>query len=112
MFSSGAGSRICSYQLGNDGIARFRQGIAGGAYTNIPGEWLVAGAAADVEVMASGLTGSTPSGTFGSWLNLATTRTWELTAINSSCSFTVQLRPAGGGAVLDTITVSMENESV
>ena len=82
---------------------------AGGASSNF--NWRLTGASADYDIMATLSSGDTPSGTLGSWLNLASTRTWGLTAgqeVSLTCVLAVSIRDAATlvticGPVLFTI---------
>lgn len=98
-----------TYELLNTGVARKTEGAV---TTNFPGEWLLAGTAANYEARATVLSGSFTSGTFGSYLNLGTTRTWgNAIALgpggtgDAVGTMLVEIRPAGGGAVLDSATI-------
>ena len=60
---------------------------------------------------ATMISGTLTSGTVGSWLNLASTRTWTLqrsTNGSINASFTLEIRRASDGTVLDTATISMQ----
>lgn len=75
----------------------------------------------DYEIRATLSSGTTPSGTMNTWLNLGTTRSWTLSVsrtsslgiTSASCVVLFEIRPAGGGTVLDstsiTFSVSAEN---
>ena len=107
------GDGIAQYYLRSDGIAQIEEstGIFGAQnnVTLIPNEWLAFGSASSYEVLATLTGGSGGFGTFGSWLNLGTGRAWGVQgSFNKSITFTVQIRPAGGGAVLDTATITCE----
>lgn len=74
--------------------------------------WLLSGAASSYEVMATLNSGTLTAGTTGTWLNLGSTRAWTVvrtsnTAGSNSANLTIQIRPAGGGAVLDTAGVTL-----
>lgn len=74
--------------------------------------WLLSGAASSYEVFATLNSGTLTSGTTGAWLNLGSTRSWTVTRTNNaagtnSASLTIQIRPAGGGAVLDSAGVNL-----
>lgn len=74
--------------------------------------WLLSGSAANYDVFATLNSGTLTSGTTGTWLNLGTSRSWLVTrtsntAGSANVSLTIQIRPAGGGAVLDTANVTL-----
>lgn len=75
--------------------------------------WLLAGAASDFQFMASGLTGTAPSGsTFNTWISGGTGVGWTLTRTSdtsgsTSCSFTLQIRRASDSVVVATATISL-----
>jgi hypothetical protein len=77
------------------------------------GDWIdpVSAGTGNYEVRASGLSGDTPGGTFDTWLNLGTNRQWTISRSSngtSGCSFTLEIRPAGGGSILATSSVSLD----
>jgi hypothetical protein len=106
-----ASSATAGYRLDSDGAAY--QTVFSGAYVAIGGEWLLSGSAADYEARATKVSGTTPSGTLGSWLALSSDRTWSLTttAGNASCVLTIEIRNATTLAVLDTATITLEAEA-
>ena len=75
------------------------------------GTWLLNGAASDYECLAT-ITGgtATDNGTFGTWLNLGTTREWSssITFIGTqTCTFSLQIRLVGTGTTIDTATCTV-----
>jgi hypothetical protein len=112
-------SATASYGLLNTGVLQLHG--AGG----VSGEWMTSGAVADYDVRFTATSGTTPSGvTYGTWLNLATSRVPSLTANRASGAgvgvttvtgtITVEIRATGSGVVLDTesITITAEAELV
>jgi hypothetical protein len=102
------------YTLLSSGQAQRRTGATGSPfYINIAGEWLISGLSTDFDVMATLVSGTSPSGSaVGSWLNLGTSREWRLTSGAAgtlfNCVLTVQIRNAVTLAVLDTATIEIE----
>lgn len=98
------------YRLNNSGSASKR---VAGSYSAISNEWMLRGSVSQYETRATLNSGSTPSGTLGSWLSLSTTRDWELTTAsgNITCSLTVEIRRASNGEVLDSATITLTAES-
>jgi hypothetical protein len=96
------------YQLNSSGAEQeLNQGVASTFNT-----WVLTGTAANYDVFATLNSGTLFSGTTGTWLNLATTRSWQVQRTNNaagtnSASLTIQIRPAGGGATLDTANVTL-----
>jgi len=93
-------------ELSSDGnIYRTR-----GAVVDSIGTWTVPGAnTAAYEVVATLTGGSVDTGTFGT-LNLGTSRGWSAivsTISSQTADFTLVIRLAGGGATLDSTTVSL-----
>lgn len=69
--------------------------------------WLLAGAAADYEVKADILAGSLSSGTTGSWMSLASARSWSVTRTvvgSNTCQMTVSIRRVSSGVVQTSAT--------
>lgn len=102
-----------TYRLLNTGVA---QEIEQGVTTNIPSEWLLGGSASDFEVRATLSSGTAPSGgdVLGSYLNLGTSRSWTQSLALASgvtgtrtCVLLVEIRPAGGGSVLDSASITI-----
>lgn len=75
--------------------------------------WLSSGSAASYDVMATLNSGALTSGSgTGVWLNLGTTRNWSVQrtsniAGTNSANLTISIRPAGGGATIDSATVQL-----
>lgn len=72
--------------------------------------WLSAGAASSYDVRATLSSGALTSGTTGSWLNLGTTRSWNVTRTNNApgtdtATLTIEIRDATSLIVLATVTV-------
>lgn len=102
-----------SYTLENDGDIIESTG-AGNADT---GDWVTpkAAAGAAYECRATITSGALTSGTTGSWLSMATTRTWTVTRTNNAagvdtCVFTLEIRLTATGTVLDTATITLTAE--
>lgn len=75
--------------------------------------WLKGGGSPSNYEVEATLNSGTVSGTFGSWLNLGSPQSWSLTESTIGTklgSVTLQIRPAGGGAVLATATFSFHAE--
>lgn len=98
-------------------VAGVLQHLRNTTYSNVTGEWATATVdGADYEVYAtlgtsSGVNSST--GTFGSWLNLGTAREWTITRSSvgvATRDITFQIRPAGGGDVLASATITLDVE--
>jgi hypothetical protein len=65
---------------------------------------------ADYECRATVTSGSLSSGTAGSWLALTSSRSWTKQQVingTSSCVFTLEIRRASDGEVLDTATITL-----
>jgi hypothetical protein len=82
-------------------------GADGGPYT-----WLKGGSTSNYEIFATLNSGTVTGDSFGSWLNLGTSRSWSLTESSIGTklgSITLQLRPVGG-SVISTATISFHAE--
>lgn len=109
-----SGSALSGYRLNASGIAESREKTT---YTTLE-TWLIAGAASDYEVRATITTSSGPgsvAGTFGSWLSLSSSREWSVNQPvsdlgSSILQFTVEIRSASSGTVLDSATIHLESE--
>lgn len=110
LVASSAGTATAAYRLGSDGFVY--QVINGGAPSQLEQWCTPAAAAGNYEARVTVTVGSLTSGTTGTWLALTSTRDWarqETTPGNTSnCTFTVEIRPAGGGSTLDSATINLE----
>jgi hypothetical protein len=74
-------------------------------------QWLdSAYAAADFEVRATVLSGTTPSGNVGTWNTLSTTRSWTLTRTIigvRTCDLLIEIGYAGVNSPLDSATITI-----
>jgi hypothetical protein len=92
------GTASATYALNSDG-----------SRTN--GTWLRSGLASNYEARATLTSGTFSSGSgAGAWLSLGTSRSWTVTATGTlkSATFTLEIRIAGGGATLDTATITID----
>ena len=104
------GTSVAGYRLNSTGIA---QSTVAGSYQTIAGEWLTSGAAASYEARgtftpAFGTGGTTTGPT--SYTALSATQTWTLsnTDNDSSWNLFVEIRPAGGGAVITSANIVLQ----
>lgn len=101
-------NQTAGYRINSSGIA---QRLNRSTYTTHE-TWLVSGAAADYEVRCV-ITGSTVAGFNNVWTNCGGSPEWTLNAGLGDAEFAslaFECRPAGGGATLDTWTVTLESE--
>lgn len=101
------------YQINTDGYVYVDENYSG---LNASEQWSTpAGFASNFEVFAT-LSSGTSGGTFGSWLDLATTRTWEKIIYenganqNESAVISFQVRKKNSDTVLDTWTITLTTE--
>lgn len=111
IFEAGTGSVSATYSVANDG--KVKNGAGAILETWLQGS---GGVVANYEVRATLVSGTLTSGTTGSWLGCATTRTWTKTngASNNStvtAALTIEIRRASDGIVLDSATVTLSAES-
>lgn len=82
-----------------------------GTNANYTGEWLMSGAASAFEVRATVTSGTVDGGSAtGVYLNCGTTRSWEKAYAgvgSQTCTILVELRPAAGGAVMASATMTL-----
>ncbi len=76
--------------------------------TNYSGEWLAAGSASDLDVRFTLTSGTVSGSATATYLNCATTRTWT-NQTGSPAVGTLEFRPAGGGAVVASATITMNS---
>ena len=99
-------------RLNISGAAERKKGTS---YTTLY-TWLLSGRAGDYEVRASSFSGDAlASGTLNTWQALSTSREWIL-GINrfetktKTCTFLLEIRPAGGGSTLASATMTLSTE--
>lgn len=96
-----------SYVLSNDSYVKK---VVNSTTYNVEQWDSVPASVADYQARVTVTSGALTSGTTGSWLNLGTTRTWNLQAAAGNydqCVFTVEIMAAGGGSVLDSATITL-----
>lgn len=106
----GVSSALASYDLFSDGTAQ----AVGDSTTNFNwGTPTTAGAGNSYWVRATLSSGSTPSGTLNTWLQLSTTRGWSVFRSSSSVGtttsvLTIQIATDSGGSnIIDTATITL-----
>ena len=103
--SSSSSPSTAGYTLNADGLV-YKIEEATSAQVE---QWVAPAARAiDYEAKVTMISGALTSGTVGSWLPLSTTRTWTRVAARfayQTCTFTVEIRRAGVGTILDSATV-------
>jgi hypothetical protein len=104
-----AAAPVASYRLASDGDIDHTSG------TNTisdAGDWITPKTnMALYECRATMISGTLTSGTTGSWMALSSDRTWTLTRTadgTSTASFTLEIRRASDGTVMDTATIGFE----
>lgn len=112
--SGGVSTASTGYRAANDG---FIYTAAGASLTFAQQEqWDSQPATVgEYDIRVTVNSGTTPAGSAtGSWLNLASTRTWTLTAAigtTRTCDLTVEIRSATTLAVLATASVTLTSEA-
>ena len=102
----------------NTAEAGYRLGADGKVYQNVNGSftqlqtWCTpTSQASNYEARVTVNSGSTPTGTVGSWVALSSTRDWTISettsGINNLSNFTVQIRRTGTTTVLSSATIDL-----
>ena len=98
------------YKLQSSGQAQKTN--LGGTYEDITGEWETSGLPGSLyECRATVTAGSLTTGSTGSWDSLGSDNTWtkDQTVVgNSTCTFTLEIRDAATGTVLDTASITLD----
>ena len=97
------------YSLLSSGQAQRANGTSG--TTNITGEWKTGGGAGgDYEARATLNSGALASGSSatGTWLSLASGRTWFCDSVNTAANLTVEIRNATTLTVLDSANIDLQ----
>lgn len=96
------------YKLASDGIA-YRRNTAG-TYVAVIGQWKLSGSVEDYECMATKVSGTTPSGTLGSWLEMDVDNSWELATV-SNCTLLVKIRSKATQDILAAANIQIWRET-
>lgn len=115
----GAGDVSAGFTIASDGSA---QGIENGVAVDFGTEWIASQpvtstATSLFEVMVTLSSGTTPSGTLGTWLNCGTDRSWGLSASSGgsyyfdTCSLLVQIRDVATSTVQSIATINLKIQS-
>lgn len=102
------GTAIAGYRLNSAGTAELTV-LPTGAYSALPGEWLVYGTNSDYEARMTYVSGDALTTTPGAgWFVLSTTRTWALNGAAGADHDSINLleiRRASDGIVLASATI-------
>ena len=112
----GTGTLWAGYMLDNAGVERYEtETQLSPDYDEILGDWVTPTSnAGNYECRMTQNSGDTltNSSGLGSWLALTSTRSWEYSVTDvegtKSGNFTIEIRPAGGGSVLDSATFNIQ----
>ena len=107
------GNAYVGARFKSDGSADLQRSASGSWYATDPwGLPVTTGVGSGYDIRATLNSGTSPSGSaVGSWLNLATTRYWQLveTGIGTkACNLTIEIRDAVSLTLLDTQTYSLD----
>ena len=110
-FTGGARAATAGYRLTSGGLA---QSLVNTTYTTLETWCTPTSEAGNYEVFATLVSGSTPSGTIGSWVALSTTREWALSSnigLSKVCQLSLQIRKIGTTTVLATATIDLDADA-
>ena len=104
---TGGTTATAGYRLDSDGwVYQVTTSI-----TSTLEQWVTPAARAiDYEAKVSLVSGILTSGTTGTWLALSADQLWRVSApggVSRTCTFTVEIRRAGVGTVLDSATITV-----
>lgn len=106
------GFSVARYNLNFNGVARYYR-ESDGSYTNIPGEWMLSGSAADYEVRWTLNSGTSPTiltgPAVGAWGTLSSGAEVQLSSTSGtiSCNLTCEIRLASSGEVLGSADITL-----
>ena len=111
IFRSSSLNATAGYRVNTSGIA---EQLLGTSYTTLE-TWLTSGyTASNYEVRATLQSGTTPSGTLGSWLALSSSREWSLNAVvpgtTVDCTLLIEIRNATTLVVVDSASIDLTSE--
>jgi hypothetical protein len=96
------------YRLGADGkVYKYVTGV----FTELETWCTPTTSASNYEARVTINSGSTPTGSVGSWVALSSTRDWTISestsGVNNVSNFTVEIRRVGGTSSLDSATIDL-----
>lgn len=100
----------CSFEVSNNGFLRWSSGASDTRFN--AQQWITptSAAGANYEARVTVISGSFDSGTINTWISLATNPVWSISrgvAGGESVSFTLEIRDAFSGTVLDSANFSL-----
>lgn len=113
-FSGGVLSANAGWRASNDSYVYTGVGSGAPTYTQREQWDSIPATVGNYEIYVS-YTGDAPSGTFNTWLNLGTTRTWLLTASPGNvlaATLSVQIRDTATSTVRATATINLTADAV
>jgi len=112
--SGGFFPAVVGYQLANDGYVYTGEGTFSPSYSQFE-QWDTASSTVgNYEARATLNSGTTPTGTLNTWLNLGTTRTWSLSAATGNfqtCNLTIEIRDTATSTVRATAILTLEADA-
>lgn len=100
------------YRLNSSGVAQ--ELVGAGSYSTLE-TWLTTGDVSLFEARVTVTSGVLSSGTTGTWIALSTSPEWYIQdadagPLSASCTFTVEIRHAASGQVLDSATITLNSD--
>lgn len=112
--SGGLAPAIVGYRVANDSYVYTGDGNTTLTYTQFEQWDSIPATVGNYEIYASLSSGSTPTGTLNTWLNLGTTRSWTLSASTgnyATCQLAIQIRDTATSTVRATTTLTLEADA-
>jgi hypothetical protein len=113
-FSGGFFPAVVGYQVANDGYVYTGAGNFSPSYSQFEQWDTSSSTVGNYEVRATLNSGTTPTGTLSTWLNLGTTRTWSLSAAAGNfqtCNLTIEIRDTATSTVQATAILTLEADA-
>lgn len=102
------------YRVANDGYVYTGGWSVTPSYSQFEQWDSIPSTVGNYEVRATLNSGTTPTGTLNTWLNLGTTREWTLTASTGNfltCNLTIEIRDTATSTVRATATLTLESDA-
>ena len=112
--SGGFLSATTGYRVANDAFIYTGTGSVSPSYSQFEQWDSVPSTVGNYEVRATLNSGTTPTGTLNTWLNLGTTQTWTLTAPTGNfrtCNLTIEIRDTATSTVQATAILTLESDA-
>ena len=112
--SGGSAPAKTGYRVANDSYVYTGVGTTALSYSQFEQWDSISSTVGNYEVRATYNSGTTPTGTLNTWLNLGTTQEWSLNAPTGNfrtCNLTIEIRDTATSTIRATATLTLESDA-